>query len=325
MLRNIHKPWIKLKETIDQKDYELINKLQAICIQYDQTALKLELDYKLGADLENNGNSSVQNVNEFMYFNGEEIIGYIGIGSFGGGPIEVNGMVHPEYRRKGVFKTLSQLVISEWKRRNLDSMLLLCDRKSSSGQEFIKKTGAHYKFSEYEMFLEENNLKSLQRQECGIVLRKATNEDAYEIARQNKIYFNKEFENNENDLKNNDLDIIPIEEQVSMLNKGIILPEEEEKKGMIIYLAEKDEKIIGKVNLQLISKIGGIYGLGVLPEYRGKGFGRQILTMAIEKLKEQNPMKIMLQVAAENLNALNLYRSCGFKETSTMDYYEMRR
>lgn len=325
MLKNIHKPWIKLKETIDQKDYELINKLQVICIQYDQTALKLELDYKLGSDLENNGNSSIQNVSEFMYFNGEEIIGYIGIGSFGGGPIEVNGLVHPEYRRKGVFKTLSQLVISEWKRRNLDSMLLLCDRKSSSGQEFIKKTGAHYKFSEYEMFLEENNLKSLQRQKYGIILRKATNEDAYEIARQNKIYFNKEFENNENDLKNNDLDIIPIEEQVSMLNKSIILPEEEEKKGMIIYLAEKDEKIIGKVNLQLISKIGGIYGLGVLPEYRGKGFGRQILTMAIEKLKEQKPMKIMLQVAAENLNALNLYRSCGFKETSTMDYYEMRR
>lgn len=267
----------------------------------------------------------MQNVNEFMYFNEEEIIGYIGIGSFGGGPVEVNGMVHPEYRRKGVFKTLSQLVISEWKRRNLDSMLLLCDRKSSSGQEFIKKTGAHYKFSEYEMYLEENNLKSIQRQECGIILRKATNKDAYEIARQNKIYFNKEFENYENDVKNNDLDIMSTEEQVSMLNKGIILPEEEEKKGMIIYLAEKDEKIIGKVNIQLISRIGGIYGLGVLPEYRGQGFGRQILTMAIEKLKEQKPMKIMLQVAAENLNALNLYRSCGFRETSTMDYYEMRR
>lgn len=324
-MKNIHKPWIKLKETIDQKDYELINKLQESCIQYDQTALKLELDYKLGAVLEDNRNSSIQNVNEFMYFNGEEIIGYIGIGSFGGGPIEVNGMVHPEYRRQGVFKILSQLVISEWKRRNSDSILLLCDRKSSSGQEFIKKTGAHYKFSEYEMYLEENNLKSIHRQEYGIILRKATNKDAYEIARQNNIYFNKEFENYENDVKNNDLDIMSTEEQVSMLNEGIILPEEEEKNGMIIYLAEKDEKIIGKVNLQLISRIGGIYGLGVLPEYRGKGFGRQILTMGIEKLKEQNPMKIILQVAAENLNALNLYRSCGFKETSTMDYYEMRR
>lgn len=104
----------------------------------------------------------------------------------------------------------------------------------------------------------------------------------------------------------------------------MILPEDEEKRGMTIYLVEKDQQIIGKVHLQLISGIGGIYRLGVLPEHRGKGIGRAILRMAIEKLKEANASEIMLQVATENANALNLYRSCGFMETETMDYYEIR-
>jgi len=44
---------------------------------------------------------------------------------------------------------------------------------------------------------------------------------------------------------------------------------------------------------------------------------------AIEKLKAANATEIMLQVAAENVTALNLYKSCGFRETSVMDYFEL--
>ncbi|WP_432666494.1 GNAT family N-acetyltransferase [Wukongibacter baidiensis] len=325
-MKIIKKPWIKLKETIDDEDYELINTLQQKCIEVDQTTLKLELDYKRGASSENNRGSSIKQINEFMYFDGQEIIGYIGIGSFGdaNAPIEVNGMVHPEYRRQGVFKTLSELVIEEWKRRNSCSMLLLSDRKSKSGQKFIQGTGAKYKNSEYDMYLKEDNLELLQRPLYGITLKKATNVDAGEVARQNRIYFNHEVEDSKSDLNDNKSDSISADEETTIQTEGMILPEEEEKRGMTIYLAEKDEQIIGKVHIQLTSGIGGIYGLGVLPEYRGKGFGRAILIMAIEKLREAKAREIMLQVAAENNNALGLYKSCGFVETSTMDYYEMK-
>ena len=305
-MKTIEKPWIKLKEYIDHEDYELINKLQERCIHEDQTALKLELDYKLGVTLSNDNISSTHNINEFMYFDGQQIIGYIGIANYGAG-IEVNGMVHPEYRRQGVFKRLFELVIAECKRMNSDCILLLSDRKSYSGQKFIEAVGAQYKESEYEMFFKEDNLDRLQKMISGITFRKASNADVQEIARQNVIYFNNETKDSDN---------TPIDYEV------LILPEEEEKRGMTIYLAEKDHQIIGKVNLQLISNIGGIYGLGVLPEHRGKGFGRAILIMAIEKLKGANARDIMLQVSAENSNALNLYKSCGFMETSTMDYYE---
>jgi len=62
----------------------LINKLQEQCINEDQTTLKLDLDYKLGINSENGKISSIQNINEFMYLDGEQIIGYIGILTFGG-------------------------------------------------------------------------------------------------------------------------------------------------------------------------------------------------------------------------------------------------
>ncbi|MBO9597784.1 MAG: GNAT family N-acetyltransferase, partial [Cohnella sp.] len=96
------------------------------------------------------------------------------------------------------------------------------------------------------------------------------------------------------------------------------------KRGMTVYLAEVGHRVIGKAHLQLSSGTGSIYGLGVLPEFRGQGYGRAILLRAVHRLKEANAGNIMLQVAVDNINALGLYQSCGFEETSTMDYYELR-
>lgn len=302
-MKNIHNPWVKLKETIDAQDYNLINQLQERCSQNDQTALKLELDYKLG--VESGESTGLKGINEYMYFDGDQLIGYLGISNFGG-PWEVNGMVDPEYRRQGVFTKLYELVMDEWKRNSSGGMLLLSDRQSQSGQKFIAGTSAHYKHTEYEMYLKQNAPVPAQDL-AGLTFRKATNADAREITRQNRTYFSDESTS------------ASVDELDTM-----VLPEEEEKRGMTSYLVEKEGEIIGKVNLQLTSKLGAIFGLGVLPEHRRKGYGRALLLMAIEKLKEANAQEIMLQVAAENANALNLYKSCGFAETSTMDYFEMK-
>lgn len=307
-MKIIRNPWLKLREGIGQEEYDLINRLQERCIGEDQTTLKLELDYKLGV-YSSAERAGIRQINEFMYFDGDELIGYMGICEFGGvdTPLEVNGMVHPAYRRQGVFRTLSRLVMAEWRRRSPKSMLLLSDRKSEAGQAFIQGTEARYHHSEHEMYLRANR-PEIQNELDGITFRKATNADAPEIHRQNATYFGDKLG----------------EEETDDSTEGMILPEEEERRGMTIYLAEVDQQVIGKVHIQLSPGIGGIYGLGVLPEHRGKGYGRATLLKAIDKLKEANAGEIMLQVAVENANALRLYQSCGFVETSTMDYYELK-
>lgn len=294
----INNPYIKLKEDLDKNDYEAINNLQMLCEETDKVALKLELDYKL---IRAEGKKRKLNcINEFMYCDEDKLIGYIGICHFGGDAVEVNGMVHPEYRRMGVFKKLFSLVKDEWSKKEIPKMLLLSDNNSISGLEFIKTTGAEYTHTEYEMFLRNNAKQNEPSKE--VILRKATNMDAREITRQNSIYFNIELR----------------EEDISM-------PEEEEKFGSTTYMAEVNNKIVGKVRLNVEEGVGGIYGLGILPEYRGKGYGREMLSLAVEKLKEKDIKDIMLQVEAKNKKALNLYKSCGFEETTTMNYYEISK
>jgi ribosomal protein S18 acetylase RimI-like enzyme len=294
----LQNPYIKLKPKLDKKDYKDINNLKRICLEYDKTSLKLELDYKLKR--EDLKSEKLKFINEFMYYDQNSIIGYIGICNFGGDEIEINGMVHPDYRRMGIFRELYLLVLDEWNKRAYKKMLFLSDHNSVAGLAFIKNIimGAEYEYSEYEMFLKDYEKKEINQKK--IILRKATNDDAKEIAFQNSIYFGME---------------IKVE--------NMALPEDEEKAGMCSFIAEAGNQIIGKVNLELNAGCGGIYGLGVLPQYRNKGFGKEILIIGIEKLKAKKAKSIKLQVAVKNKNALNLYKSCGFEETSTMDYFHI--
>lgn len=225
-------------------------------------------------------------------------MGYLGICAFDGVNLEVTGMVHPDYRRQGIFTKLMTLAFKTFDKRPEKRVLFLCDHASESGQAFIKTLNAQYSFSEYEMFLDfEFDITDERISELNF--RKAKNSDQMFIANQNAIYFDKALEDSE-----------------------MTLPEVEESRGMTIYLASLGDDIIGKVNLQYLNGEAGIYGLGVLPAYRGKGYGRDILRFAVSKSKAFNAKSVMLQVEAENSTALNLYSSSGFKMVSKMDYYE---
>lgn len=295
-MEEIKNSYIKLKDQLDENDALEIKELEDICVRNDKISLKLEIDFKVSR---NKGEGDkFNNINEFMYYKKNKLIGYIGICNFGGDVLEVNGMVHPRYRRKGIFKRLFSLVKDEWNRRESRKILLLCDNNSTTGLEFIKYAGANYEHSEYEMFLSKSIDTSFDTE--NVTLRQATNSDSREIAMQNSIYFNIEFK----------------EDDITMV-------EGEENYNSFTYIAEVNNIIIGKVHLEMTNNMGAIYGLGVLPEHRKKGYGREILKGAIANFKNRNVNEIMLQVLTNNENALNLYKSCGFEETSIMNYYEI--
>lgn len=299
-------PWFKLKGMLDAEDAKAIAGLEAVCVEADGTAFKLELDYKLGAAAQGRPHGEDWNIDEFMAYDGDRLVGYLGVNCFGGAgmPPEAMGMVHPDYRRLGIFRALHNLALSEWRRRGVNAVLLLSDGQCASGQAFVKTTGAAYHHAEYEMYLR-NEAAFAAWPEGGVDFRKATNADAGEVARQNAIYFGDEPGSGD------ETDSEPL------------LPEVEEQRGMTIYLAEAGGVAVGKVHLQLLNGLGGIFGLVVLPEQRGKGLGRAILLESVRRLWAAGAKEVMLQVATENENALHLYESCGFETTSTMEYFEL--
>ncbi|MCR3923335.1 MAG: GNAT family N-acetyltransferase [Firmicutes bacterium] len=284
-----------IKGKLDQNDIEEIRNLQTICLEVEQIALKLELDFKASfAETSVNQN----NCSEFMYYYSNKLVAYMGICSFGNGALEVNGMVHPDYRRQSLFTTLFSAAEAEWQKRTATEMLLLSDHNSMAGLEFIKGTGAMYHHSEYEMILNDDVKKSVLSN--NVMFRRAKNKDAREVASQNAIYFIKKF-------TEVDLPCISVND------------------NSVIFIAEVEGQIVGKVHVEIYGGVGGIYGLGVYPAYRGRGYGREILTHAIEWLQAKKVTSTILQVSVININALTLYTSCGFRETSTMDYFLLKK
>lgn len=55
-----------------------------------------------------------------------------------------------------------------------------------------------------------------------------------------------------------------------------------------------------------------ILTIAVSPEHRRKHFGHAMLREAIEILRRENVRSLFLEVAADNIAALSLYRACGF-------------
>ncbi|MDR2558838.1 MAG: ribosomal protein S18-alanine N-acetyltransferase [Oscillospiraceae bacterium] len=62
---------------------------------------------------------------------------------------------------------------------------------------------------------------------------------------------------------------------------------------------------------------GELYRIAVLPEHRGKGFAKELLTRFLEKCGSD----VFLEVRSENKAAIALYKSAGFEQAGLRKNY----
>jgi ribosomal protein S18 acetylase RimI-like enzyme len=61
----------------------------------------------------------------------------------------------------------------------------------------------------------------------------------------------------------------------------------------------------------------GSLGMGVHPDYRGRGLGRRLLSACIEKAWRKGLTRIELEARADNAAAISLYEKLGFEYEAT--------
>jgi len=54
--------------------------------------------------------------------------------------------------------------------------------------------------------------------------------------------------------------------------------------------------------------------IAVLPDFRRKGIGKELLKKLLDILKEEGVEEVFLEVRESNIPAIELYRRFGFKE-----------
>jgi len=78
-------------------------------------------------------------------------------------------------------------------------------------------------------------------------------------------------------------------------------------------VAYEGENLVGTVQVALTRQgVGVVDHIGVLPEHRGRGLGRCLLTRALAALRERTDV-VWLDVDQDNLPAVRLYQWAGFR------------
>lgn len=86
------------------------------------------------------------------------------------------------------------------------------------------------------------------------------------------------------------------------------------------FVFELDEMVIGAVLTGHDGRRGHIYHAAVLEQYRGKGYGKQLVDTALEALKKEGINKAALVVFRDNQLGNAFWKKYGFGERLDLVY-----
>lgn len=226
---------------------------------------------------------------------------------------EILAFTHPNHRKRGYFHNLFDVAKNNLSQIGINNVLFVVENGASDALKVLNKLKIYaLDHSEYKMYYRNENIED-------IILPNSNNIKLEELTNKNKRIFanitKKCFPSSTDD--------------DSFINASL---SSKSCKGFITYLnspsfegkySSLENNIpIGVFNLNYQGEYPSIYGAGLLPEYRGKGLGNSLINSAIiEGFKGTKSNQINLEVGSNNVIAFNLYRKCGFKVDSRIDYY----
>lgn len=263
-----------------------IKALQDICEKAGGFQLKLNFDM-----LENRTENRKE---DFFHYENGRLVGFLASYGFGN-KVELCGMVHPDYRRRGIFSRLLELGLSESKKQEIKTILLNAPTGSISAKEFLKTIPCIYSVSEYQMKWQQTELT----EDPKVTIRPSVSNDDWNAEIQLEVscfgFSEKEAEEFNQRIRENHSD------------QNVII--------------EAEGKTAGKMRITETEGEAWIYGFAVFPALQGKGIGRKALSKVV-KTEHQKGFSIFLEVEAKNAHALRLYESCGFRSYHSQDYYQ---
>ncbi|WP_289137089.1 N-acetyltransferase [uncultured Brevibacillus sp.] len=267
--------------------------LAKVCEAHDGFDLSINLNVSMLQS------RSPEQTNDFLYFQDGTLVGFLGMYAIvSPKEVEISGMVHPAYRRKGIFRALYAQAKAECERRQVTQILLVSNRESKEASAFAEGVGATYHFSEYKLDYSARGPVTPVETDDRLLLRPATNDDFHTLVEIGVSGFGDS-----------------AELMSSLVTRNLSEPDFQ------TYLALYESEPVGMITVSEEDAALFISGFCVKKGLQGKGLGRKILSQTVEFLNEREHTGISLEVAVDNQNALSLYQSTGFKVVSVYDYY----
>lgn len=282
---------IKACKNLDDRTLKQILEIVKVCKNHDKLSGNIFLDTT------DNFN---QNINSyFLLYKGNILISFLTMLIPTQQEAEISAFTLPAYRRNGYFAHLLAKAVIELNKYKVLDMLFVCERQSYSGKKVIASLNAQLSFTEYIMKLKRSDYVSFQV--FRLALKRADLRDLAKIAETSMNIFAE-----------------PYHEAKSRVEDCFdsVLREQ--------YIAVADNKIIGLCSINLEEDEVSIYALGIVPDYRGQGYGKELLCLMVDNLIRRGVSHIRLMVNCDNIQAITIYRKYGFRIAATIEYHKKK-
>lgn len=269
------------------RQIDSIAELEQLCKQADRSCLRVGIESLKQTD----GDEA------FLCHDGDRLIGFLSWYTSDGAEGNLNAMVHPEYRRRGICRSLLRQALSEMKAEGIQSCRIKVPEDSAAGNACVQHAGARYDTSEFFMIMEKPE-SSRPTSQGHITFRTAEEQDWPFLIRCSSQAFGD-----------------PESWTEAYFNRT-------SGPSSVTYTATDGSTPVGMLRVNYVREdIAFIYNFCVLPDYQGKGYGREILASAVGQLQRQALSEIRISVVTGNKRALHLYRSAGFAVSAESRYY----
>lgn len=274
---------------ITKDQWQEIEALEQTCNELENIHLKLNWDMLRSRRPEQN--------EDFVAVRDKRIVGFLGLYIFGK-KVEVCGMVHPDYRRQGIFTSLLMEALPPERTAHFTEILLNSPANSTSAKSFLNSISVTFAISEYQMTCSRARMDNLVAAPEGPASLRPAKPDDKRVLTQ--------------------LDVLAFD--YSQLAADQYYEATINEPSSVTYIIEYQGKTAGKVRLVYEGKVSWIYGFAIFPEFRSQGIGGHVLRLLIsQETAEGKDLK--LEVALNNPKAMKLYESVGFQITEVQDYY----
>lgn len=231
---------------------------------------------------------SGERVEDLLWWDAQELLGFVGLYSFGG-PLELAGMVDPEARRRGIGKALLRRALEIAAQRGLAEALLVVPRAKATGRLFAEEQGGVLEHSEHHMELRGRPPAAAGR--SGVLVRPADTNDVPALKR-------------------------ILSDAFGSGHADPVLDDDDAQ-----LLVEYEGSVVGALRLSRGAEGTVIYGLAIDRPLRGRGIGREVLRQVCTRERSAGAKRVTLEVATDNDRALGLYTAVGFVPLATEDYF----
>lgn len=237
-------------------------------------------------------------LDDYLYYINGKLVGYFAIFVFKDTEAEISAVVHPDFRKQGLFTLMMQDAALDLDRRDISLCQLICHEKSEGSLKIVEKYGGKYDHSELEMELKQKvKLADLPEVE----LRLAGEEDIQILAQIDADAFDTD-----------------VDHMVFRFTQNLA------EKNRMAFVASHNGMDVGKTHIRFDHEgIAFIHDLGVPPKLRRKGYAAAMVMELINVMKKKGYGKIALDVLDDNTNAIKLYQKCGFEITDEHKFYNV--